>query len=51
MPTPPGGPGLIHAERTVMDINALRGYEVPPERYVPKFANNRDAAEPFAMLR
>ena len=33
-----------------MDINALRGYEVPPERYVPKFANNRDAAEPYAIL-
>lgn len=33
-----------------MDINTLRGYEVPPERYVPKFANNQDSDEPFAIL-
>ncbi len=33
-----------------MDIKTLRGYEVPNERFVPKFSGNRETDDPFAII-
>lgn len=33
-----------------MDIRTIKSYEAPPQRYVPKYAENRESGEPFAIL-
>ena len=33
-----------------MELKKLTDYEPPPRRYVPAYAGNRDASEPFAVL-